>query len=67
MLRGYLAKRIIVSIMILFVVITLNFIIFRVVHPIKDPSALILDPNMPKEVREKLQKLWGLDKPLFPD
>ena len=67
MLRGYLAKRIVVSVIILLVVITLNFIIFRVVHPIKDPSALILDPKMPKEVREKLQKLWGIDKPLFPD
>jgi len=67
MLRGYLIKRIVTSIFILWVVLTLNFIIFRVVHPISDPSALILNPDWPVEVRQKLQELWGVNAPLFPD
>jgi len=67
MIRGYLIKRIVTSIFILWVVLTLNFIIFRVVHPIKDPSNLILNPDWPVEVREKLQELWGVNAPLFPD
>jgi peptide/nickel transport system permease protein len=40
---------------------------FRVVHPIKDPSALILNPEWPVEVRLKLQELWGINEPLFPN
>ncbi len=67
MLRGYLIKRIITSFFILWVVVTLNFVMFRVVHPIKDPSALILNPEWPVEVRLKLQELWGINEPLFPN
>jgi peptide/nickel transport system permease protein len=66
-LRGYLIKRIITSFFILWVVVTLNFVMFRVVHPIKDPSALILNPEWPVEVRLKLQELWGINEPLFPN
>jgi peptide/nickel transport system permease protein len=65
-LRGYLIKRIITSFFILWVVVTLNFVMFRVVHPVKDPSALILNPEWPVEVRMKLQELWGVNEPLFP-
>jgi len=67
MLRVYLVRRIVTSILILMAVITLNFIIFRVVHPVKDPSMLILNPEWPVEVKYKLQELWGLNAPLFPD
>ena len=67
MIRGYLIKRIFTSLFILWVVMTLNFIIFRVIHPIGDPSYLIMDPKMPKEVRDMLRTLWGLDAPLFPN
>ena len=67
MLRGFLLKRIATSIFILWVVITLNFVVFRVVHPISDPSFLILNPDMPPEIQVLLQELWGIDKPLFPD
>ena len=67
MLRGYLIKRIITSLFILWVIITLNFVIFRVVHPIKNPAYLILDPHMPREVRIKLMQLWGVNESLFPN
>jgi len=66
--RGYLIRRIITSLFILWVVLTLNFILFRVVHPIKDPTKLLLDPKIEREeYRQAMMKLWGLDKPLFPD
>jgi len=67
-MKGYLIKRILTSIFIIFVVITLNFIIFRVLHPIQNPAALIIDPNIEKAgYKEAMEKLWGLDKLLFPD
>lgn len=67
MLRGYLLRRILTSIFILWVVITLNFVIFRVIHPVGDPSQLIIQPGFPPEAREMLREIWGLNQPLFPD
>lgn len=62
-MREYLFKRIVVSLFILFVVVTLNFVIFQVVSPV-DPVGTILDPRMPPEVRDHLRRLYGLDRPL---
>jgi len=50
----------------LFVVMTLNFAIFRVFIPF-DPTSLMLDPRMPEEVKENLRREWGLEDPLFPN
>lgn len=50
----------------LFVVITLNFAIFRVFIPF-DPTSLMLDPRMPEELKQNLRREWGLEDPLFPD
>jgi len=67
-MRGYLIRRIITSIGILFIVMTLNFILFRIVHPIKDPTVLFVDPNIKTAgYAEAMEKLWGLDQPLFPN
>jgi peptide/nickel transport system permease protein len=67
-MRDYLIRRIITSIGILFVVITLNFVMFRVVHPLKDPAALFIDPRIKRAGYElQMKALWGLDQPLFPD
>ena len=65
-MRGYLVKRVSVALITLFVVITLNFVIFRVFTP-HDPTALILDPRMPEHVKQTLRTSWGLDEPLFPN
>lgn len=67
MLRGYLLRRIATSLFILWIVITLNFVIFRVVHPVKDPTYLIVQPEFPPEARERLREIWGLNQPLFPN
>jgi peptide/nickel transport system permease protein len=62
-MREYLLKRIAVSLLILWVVATLNFVIFQVVSPI-DPVGVILDPKMPPDVRNYLRELYGLTRPL---
>lgn len=62
-MREYLIKRIVVSIIILYVVATLNFVIFQVVSPI-NPVGIILDPKMGTEVRQALIELYGLNESL---
>lgn len=63
-MREYLVKRIVASLVILWVIATLNFVIFQVVSPI-DPVGVILDPRMPPDVRDYLRELFGLTKPLY--
>jgi len=62
-MREYLIKRIIVSIIILYIVATLNFVIFQVVSPIK-PLATVIDPDFTPEVRDRLLTIYGLNEPL---
>ena len=62
-MREYLVKRIVVSLLILWVVATLNFVIFQIVSPI-DPIGTIMDPTMPIGVRNYLEELYGLTRPL---
>lgn len=66
MFVGYLIKKAGLSFTTLLVVVTLNFLIFRVFVG-GDPAQMIIDPGMPDDVRSRLRALWGLDRPLFPD
>lgn len=66
MFAGYMLKKTGLSFTTLVLVVTLNFLIFRVFVG-GDPSEMIIDPGMPPDVRDALKALWGLDKPLFPD
>lgn len=61
-MREYLIKRILVSILLLWVVATLNFVIFQIVSPIK-PLAGIVDPKFTPDVKEALLTLYGLNEP----
>ncbi|UCG44840.1 MAG: ABC transporter permease [Candidatus Bathyarchaeota archaeon] len=64
-MREYLLKRIIVSIFILWVVVTLNFVIFQVVSPVSpEDTYLPLDLDIPPEVRDMMRELYGLNDPL---
>jgi len=60
-MREYLIKRIIVSILILWVIASLNFVIFQVLSPIS-PEKTVIDPSMTPEVRERLRQLYGLNE-----
>jgi peptide/nickel transport system permease protein len=64
-MRDYLVKRIIVSLLVLWIVASLNFIIFQVVSPINPvdtfaPSSLDVTP----EQLERLRDVFGLNDPL---
>lgn len=62
-MREYILKRIVLSIVILWVVATLNFVIFQVASPIR-PLAGIVDPRFTPAVREALINLYGLNDPI---
>lgn len=61
--RSYLLKRIVIAVIILYVVASLNFVIFQVAAPI-DPVDIIIDPDFTPEVKQLLRIQYGLDLPL---
>lgn len=64
-MREYLIKRIVVSFFILFVVATLNFVIFQVVSPISpEDSYAPLSLDVPPETIQMIRELYGLNDPL---
>lgn len=61
--RSYLVKRIVVAVLVLYVVASLNFVIFQVLSPI-DPVSIIMDPKFTEEMKELLRIQYGLHGPL---
>ena len=63
-LRSYIAKRLVFAAVTIFIIMTLNFIIFRLMPG--DPISMIADVIRlrPEQVR-RLYELFGLDKPLW--
>lgn len=61
-MKNYWARRIAGSILVLFIVLVLNFLLFRLMPG--DPVGTILDPRFSPEAKMELQRLYGLDKPL---
>jgi len=67
-LRFYITKRILYAFILLFFIIALNFIIFRLMPG--DPIAMLLNPfektSIEDKIRqeEELKKQWGLNEPL---
>jgi len=59
--RTYFVKRIVVAFLVLFVIASLNFVLFQIVAPI-DPVSVIIDPNMTPEQRAMLRHEFGLDQ-----
>ncbi len=59
MMRTYLLKRIIISLIILWIAASLNFVIFQVLSPIR-PEQVVLDVRMSPETRASLASLYGL-------
>ena len=64
--RKYFVSRISIAVLILFVVLTLNFIIFRVFST-GNPMDMVLDPNWSDDMKQRMIELWGLNEPLFPN
>jgi len=63
MTGAYFWRRVGYALLTLFVIMTLNFVIFRVMPG--DPVSLILSPDFTPEVRQLLRERYGLDKPLW--
>jgi peptide/nickel transport system permease protein len=63
-LRGYLTKRIIYTVILIFGVITINFFLFEAM-PGNVLEAYMRRPNMTKEQLDKLINAFGLGKPWY--
>lgn len=61
--RSYLLKRIVIAVIILYIVASLNFVIFQVLAPI-DPVDIIIDPDFTPDMKELLRIQYGLNLPL---
>lgn len=59
----FIIRRLYQIIITLFIIMTLLFILFRVMPG--DPAAMILDPKMPPEAKAIIREQFGLDKPLI--
>lgn len=62
-MREYLIKRIGIALMTLYIVITLNFLIFQVLTP-RNPAQMILSPGFDPEVRAELERQFGVYDPI---
>lgn len=62
-LRGYLIRRILLSLFVLYLVVTFNFIIFSIQKG--SPVDYILDPKIEPEAREKLKEALGYYDPWY--
>jgi peptide/nickel transport system permease protein len=62
-MRNYLVKRIVVSLAILWIVASLNFVIFQVLSPIR-PENVMLNVDFTPEVRAQLAGIYGIDRPI---
>ncbi len=61
--RRYIAQRFVQTIIVWFMIITLNFIIFRVMPG--DPRQALLGEGIPPELRQAIVERFGLDKSLI--
>jgi len=62
-LRVYIITRILLTFPMLFVLVTLVFVIVRIMPG--DPVEAMLRPGVPQEYKDQLKHNLGLDKPLF--
>lgn len=62
-MRGYLLRRIVIGVIVLYIIATLNFTIFQVIYG-ADPTKTIIDPNFTEEQKQMMLNLYGLNDPL---
>lgn len=58
----YLIRRLAQSLLTLWLIATITFVLFRLLPG--DPTYALLDPSFPPDVRELLRQRFGLDRPL---
>ncbi len=62
-MRAYLIRRFCQTLIVLFVVMSLVFVLFRLLPG--DPTAMMVDQSLDQLARQRLLVEWGLDAPLF--
>jgi peptide/nickel transport system permease protein len=63
LMRGYLIKRIIIALAVIYIIATLNFVIFQVVAPV-DPVEQMIGPSFTPEMIQNLYQEFGLNEPI---
>jgi peptide/nickel transport system permease protein len=61
--QAFLVRRIFHSLITILVIATMVFLLFKAVPG--DPTAAIIDPTFPADVRAELQSRFGLDRPVW--
>ncbi|MAS34386.1 MAG: peptide ABC transporter permease [Anaerolineaceae bacterium] len=61
-IRGYLFRRIFQTIITIWVIATMVFVLFRLLPG--DPTTMVVDPTFPAETRAALLQSFGLDRPI---
>lgn len=59
----YFVRKVAFALVTLFVVLTFNFAVFRLVPG--DPVSMIVSPRMRPETRDRIREQYGLDKPVW--
>jgi peptide/nickel transport system permease protein len=63
----YLLRRLATAAITVFLIVVLNFVLFRMMPGSPERILLGRIPNVTGQVIESTRERWGLDKPLFPD
>jgi len=61
--RRYVVQRVIQTVLVWFLIVTLNFFIFRIMPG--DPAAALIGENMPSDTVLRIRATFGLDEPLL--
>lgn len=59
-----MVRKIIYALIILYVIASLNFVIFQVISPLDPVKMFARNPQISVEHQEAMARLWGLDQPL---
>jgi len=63
-MKGYLIRKIIYAVIVLYVIASLNFMIFQVFSPLDPMTAFARNPMLSEEAQDAMRRLFGLDQPL---
>lgn len=63
-MKGYIIRKIVYAVIILYIIATLNFLIFQVFSPLDPVASFARNPEITKEAQENMMKLFGLDRPI---
>ncbi len=60
--RNYLLKRLGYALLVLFIILSLNFLLFRIMPG--DAVSMIMDPKFNSEIKEEIRSQFGIDRPV---